>query len=115
MTRSEREYLQKRIVQFYVDVAGKKKNLTVNHFLAEKIPRRTIYSIIDKYEEHGVVGDKPRSGRPMKLSTGQLTRLKRLVNHKIGVSLRQLGSKFRVSPETIRTSLEKMNIHYYKK
>ncbi len=46
MTRSERESVQKRIVQFYVNIAGKKKNVTVNHFLKEKIPRQTIYSII---------------------------------------------------------------------
>jgi transposase len=66
MTRSERQGLQKRIVQFYVNIAGKKKNVTVNHFLIEKIPRQTIYSIIRKYDEDGHIGDRPRSGRPKK-------------------------------------------------
>jgi transposase len=115
MTRSERECLQKRIVQFYVNIAGKKKKLTVNHFLTEKIPRRTIYNIIKNYKEGATVGGKPRSGRPKKLCSGQLTRLKHLVNHKTDVSLRRLGSEFLVSHETIRTYFEEMNISYYKK
>jgi transposase len=71
MTRSERESLQKRIVQFFVNVVNEKKNVVVNHFMKEKIPRQTIYSIIKKYEESGHVGDKPRSGRPKKLCQGQ--------------------------------------------
>ncbi len=54
MTRSERESLQKRIVQFFVDIANENKSVTVNHFMKEKIPRQTIYSIIKKYEEFGL-------------------------------------------------------------
>jgi transposase len=106
MTRSERELMQKRIVNFYVNIANKKKNVTVNHFLKEKLPRQTIYNIIKKYEECGYVGDKPRSGRPKKLCRKQMSRLKHLVNHKTGVSLRLLTSKFPVTHETIRTYLE---------
>jgi transposase len=115
MTRSERESMQKRIVNFYLNIANKKKNVTVDHFLKEKIPRQTIYSIIKKYEKCGYVGDKPRSGGPKKLCRRQMTRLNDLVNHKTRVSLRQLASKFQVSYETIRTNLEEMNIKYYKK
>ena len=115
MTRSERENLQKRIVEFYLDIAGKQKKKTVNHFLREKVPRQTIYNIIRKYDESGRVGDKPRSGRPKKLRQAQVTRLERLVNHKTGVSLHRLASKFRVSHQTIRNYLTDLNIKYYKK
>ena len=66
MTRSESETLQKCIVQFHLNYAISKKNVTVNHFLKEKIPRQTIYNIIRKYEKFGHIGDKPRSGRPKK-------------------------------------------------
>ena len=68
MARINREQLQKRLVQHYVNVANKQKQITVNHFVQEKIPRQAIYSIIRKYEESGYVGDKPRSGHPKKLS-----------------------------------------------
>ncbi len=115
MTRSEREYLQKRVVQYYLNIADKNKSVTVYHFAQEKIPRRTIYNIIKKYEDYGHVGDKPRSGRPKKLCQGELTRLKRLVNYKTGVSLRRLSSKFRVGRQTIHNYMEEMNIKYYRK
>ena len=115
MTKSERESLQKRIVQFYVNVVNKKKNLTVKHFLKEKIPRRTICNIIEKYDKCGHVGDKPRSCRPNKLCRKQRNQLKHLVNYKTDVSLRRLASKFRVNHQFIHTYLEEMNIKYYKK
>ena len=91
------------------------KQITVNHFVQEKIPRQTIYSIIRKYEESGYVGDKPRSGRPRKLSCGQLMRLKRLVNKRTGISLRRLASRFKVSYQTVFNHLKAMGIRYYKK
>ena len=40
MTRTDREHLQKRIVQHYITVANRKKSITVNHFLEEKVPRQ---------------------------------------------------------------------------
>ena len=114
-TRINREQLQKRVVQHYVNVANKQKQITVNHFVQEKIPRQTIYSIIRKYEESGYVGDKPRSGRPKKLSRGQLTRLKRLVNKRTEISLRRLAPRFKVSYQTVSNHLKTMGIRYYKK
>ena len=115
MVRINREQLQKRLVQHYVNVANKQKQITVHHFVQEKIPRQTIYSIIRKYEESGYVGDKPRSGRPKKLSRGQLTRLKRLVNKRTEISLRRLAPRFKVSYQTVSNHLKAMGIRYYKK
>ena len=94
---------------------NKQKQITVNHFVQEKIPRQTIYSIIRKYEESGYVGDKPRSGHAKKLSRGQLKRLKRLVNKRTGISLRRLAPRFKVSYLTVSNHLKAMSIRYYKK
>lgn len=115
MTRGERESLNQRIVQFYLGVAKGQKNVVIEHFMKEKVARRTIYNVLKKYEDTKDVTDKHRSGRPKKLCRGSMTRLKRLVNHKTGVSLRRLGSKFGVSHETIRKCLKEMNINYFKK
>ena len=81
----------------------------------EKIPRQIIYSIIRKYEESGYVGDKPRFARPKKLSRGQLTRLKHLVNKRTGISLHRLAPRFKVSYQTVSNHLKPMGIRYYKK
>jgi hypothetical protein len=68
MARSKRESVQNRIVQFYLDVAKRKNDLTMNQFLQAKIPRQTIYNIIKKHEKFGCVGDRRRSDRPKKLT-----------------------------------------------
>ena len=57
----------------------------------------------------------PRSHRPKKLSRGQLTRLKRLVNKRTGISLRQLAPRFKVTYQTVSHHLKAMGIRYYKK
>ena len=114
MAHINREQLHKRVVQHYVNVVSQQKQITVNHFVQEKIPRQTIYSIIRKYEESGYVGDKSRSARPKKLSRGQLTRLKRLVNKRTGISLHWLAPIFKVSYQTVSNHLKAMTIRYYK-
>ena len=111
MALINREQLQKRVVQRYVNVANKQKQITVNHF----VQRQTISSIIRKYEKSGYVGDKSRSSRPKKLSRGQLTRLKRLVNKRTGISLRRSAPRFKVSYQTVSNHLKSMGIRYYKK
>ena len=115
MTRSEREYLAKRIVQHYVNIADHQKKITVNHFLQERIPRPTIYRIIKKFEESGVIGEKPRNSRPDQLSKQQLTRLKRLTDQKTEISLRKVALKFDVDISTISRHLKAMGITHRKK
>ncbi|CAF3262830.1 unnamed protein product [Rotaria socialis] len=105
MRCSVREQLAKRIVQHHRTVAKIKKNITVNHFLTEIFHVKTIYGIIWKYDTCGTIGDKPRSGLPRKISTGQRTRLKRLVNHQTGISLRRIPQKFNVHRRTIQREL----------
>ncbi|CAF3373497.1 unnamed protein product [Rotaria socialis] len=94
MTRINREHMQKRILQHYINITNKQNQITVKHFLQEKAPRQTIYSIINKYEDSGYVGDKPRSA---------------------GISLRRLAPQFKVSYQTISNHLKPMGTHYYKK
>ena len=115
MAPINREQLQKRVVQHYVNVANKQKQITINHFVQEKVPHQTIYSIISKYEESGYVGAKPRFSHPKNLSRGQLTRLKHLVNKRTGISLRRLVPRFKLSYQTVSNHLKAMGIRYYKK
>ena len=48
----------------------------VKHFQKENIPRSTIYSIIKRFHNGLPVEDKPRKGRPVKLSKEQQQKLK---------------------------------------
>ena len=110
MTGSDLEYLAKRIVQHYITIANQQTAVTVNHFLGENLTRRTIYNIIRKYETSGIEGDKLRSVSPRKTSSGQRTRLKRMVIHHTGVSLRKITSKFEVHRRTIQRELKDIHI-----
>lgn len=112
MTRSEREHLKKRIVQYYVHIVNRSKKLTVNHFVQEQVPRRSIYRIIQVFEDTGTINDKPRSGRPKKLSAKQLKQMKLLTDQKTGISLRQIARKFDVNVSTISRQLNAMGIKY---
>jgi transposase len=96
-------------------IANRKKIMTVNNLMAENIRRQTVYNIIHKYETSDFVGDKPRSGGPREISAGQRTRLKRLVNHHTGISLRKVARKFNVHRRTIQRELNRMGIQYRKK
>ena len=109
MARINREQLQKRVVQHYVNVANKSPSIILykKRFLVKPYFR--------KYEESGYVGDKPRFGRPKKLSRGQLTRLKHLVNKRTEIPLHRLVPRFRVSYQTISNYLKAMGIRYHKK
>ena len=75
MARSDREALKKRIVNYYLNIANKVKNDTVNHFKKEKVPERSIYNIISHYQKYKTTLDLLRCGRPQKLRPGKVKRL----------------------------------------
>ena len=67
------------------------------------------------FEESGVIGDKPGSGRPDKLSKQQLTRLERLTDQKTGIWLRKISPKFDVDISRISRHLKAIGITYRKR
>lgn len=111
MAKVDREALQKRIVNFYLK-NEKNKSMTVFHFKQEKIPPKTVYSILAKYDKCGTVGDLPRSGRPPKLDVNKVGRM---FNNKDGVSQRKAARIFKVHQTTIGRTLKKCDIEYRKK
>ena len=110
ITRCDREHRAKRIVQH-----RQKKSITFHHLMVENNPRQTIYSIIQKYDACGIVGDSSRSGRRKEISIDQRTHMKRLVNHQTGISLRKIDQKFNVHRRTFQRVLKDMSMHYRKK
>ena len=86
------------------------RKVTAAHFVAEGIPKRTVYDIIKRYLVRGTVERRRGSGRPArKMDSRNRQRLKRMVNHKTGLSQRALASTFgchTCSPSSTTTTLE---------
>jgi len=73
----------------------------VKHFTAEKVPRRTVYAILSRFEDFPAQR-KPGSGATMKKMTQrQVNRLKKDLNHKAGISKRQSARKFNMSQQRV--------------
>lgn len=117
MVKEEREALQKRVVQFYVGNANYRKSVVAKHFAAEGISRSTIYAMIKKYEDHGRVGDLPRSGRPAVKSTRKLkASIVRMFDGKDRISTRIAAARLNVSKSLIhRIKLKDCGIKSYRK
>lgn len=105
MTRAEREALSRRVCNFYHDSANNQVKTTVNYFVKQNIPRRTVYFILKKYLQYGMNRDRPRSGRPSKLSDQNLKAIVRSVNDRSGVSQRKIARRFQVHQSTISRNL----------
>ena len=88
MARSDRKVLKKKVVNYYLKIANKVKNDTVNHFKKEKVPERSTYSIISHYEKYKTTLDLPRCCRPQKLWPRQVKRLVKSFKNRDGKSQR---------------------------
>ena len=112
LNKTEREHIRKRVK---IVIPQMKKTEIVNHFLKEGYPRSTIYSTINRLQNEESIEDKKKTGRPTSWTSTRKNKLKRLTNNRKGVSQRQLGRKFGVSPMTICRQLSKMNISCHKR
>lgn len=104
---SKQEAIRKRVYEFYLANRDKDKKFTRDHFLAERIPRKTIYRIIERAENESghkrVIG----SGRiPQIMTKKHIGTLKTMFNHKDSVSQRQAARKFNCSQQYISKTLK---------
>lgn len=116
-TISKQEATRKRVYEFYLANRSQGKKYTVVHFLAEEIPQRTIYDIIQRAEDESghqrVIG----SGQvAKKMSKKNISKLKLMFDHKDGVSQRQAARKFNCTqPYISKTLAKKTSIRARKK
>ena len=66
---SKQELLRQRVVTFYLKYPGMKKSFTVNHFMAEGIPRITVNNINNTYINRLTTKRKVCSGQTLKVMT----------------------------------------------
>ena len=107
MTRDKRETLSQRICNFYHDSSNNSVKTTVNFFKNQNIPQSTVYYILTKYLKYGITKDRPRSGRPAKLSNIKLNNLVKSVNNRCGLSQRKIARRYRVDQSTISRNLRR--------
>ena len=107
ITRGGREAPAERIYNFNHGSAGESKKTTVNCFLKQKIPRRTVYDMLGKYLTYAIKKDRPRSGRPLKLFGQKLTAIVRSVINRCGLSRRKIARLFQVHQWTISHNLRR--------
>ena len=115
LNRENKLNIRKGINFFIVQNPHTNKLAVVNHFTKQGYARRTIYDSLKRVEEGLGVMDRHRSGRPRKLSKKAVKRLVELGTDKVGVSYRKLGSRFKVSKDTIKNYFMREGIKYYKR
>lgn len=87
--------LRKRVYEFYELHKQKGKKFTADHFMAELVPKSTVYDIIRRFESGKNHELKRGRGRKPKIMT--TTKVKQLVNmfdDNDGISYRQAARKF---------------------
>ena len=81
--KKKREFFRELLENFIVKNPHFKQCQVVDHFVREGIARRTVYNALKLLEV-------TRSGRPSSWTPSMKVKLKRLVNHRKGVSQRKL-------------------------
>ena len=115
MTRDEREALSQHICNFCCDSSNKSVKTTVNYFIKQNIPRRTVYYILNTYLSCETTKDQSRSGRPLKLADKQLNNIVKSVNNRSRISQRKIGRRFHVRHSTLSRNFRKRtSIHIRK-
>ena len=111
------EALRKRVYAFLDLHLKENKAFIVNHFRMEKVPKSTMYNILQRKEKNIGPERKVGSGRTAKkMPKKQIKRLEKSIDKKDGVSQRRLAKRFNVSqPYVSKIINEKTSIRYRKK
>ena len=112
---SKREVQRIRVYNFYNANKSLGKMFTVRHFMAEKVPKSTIYNILARSEYFPPENKKRSDQLAKKMSKAQLDRLKKAFDHKDNISQRQAAKKFNISQSSVSKLLRKLQITPRKK
>ena len=104
--------------QLYQENMEKGKPYTITHFVAMRIPRRTIYRIIGVMEvmertwsNEGVAGSGPPAS---KLPHAARKRMAKAASNKVGITARKLCRKYGVASSFVTKVLKKEGMKCYK-
>ena len=109
--------LRKRVYSYMEKHKDKTKKFIADHFISENVSKSTIYNIIKRREKGFDYIRRVGSGNPAKIfNKGGLLRLKRLTDHKDGISQNKLAAMFKCDQSYIcKTLKNQLNIKLRKK
>ena len=85
----EREFFRKLLQNFMVKNPKFKQCQVVDHFVREGIARLTVYNALNRRKNCQSIFEVTRSDRPSSWTSSMKVKLKRMVNHRKGVSQRK--------------------------
>ena len=107
---SKEDTFRKRMYEFFSKNKSEGKIFTVNHFIAEKVPRRTIYDILNRIE-HSSPKRKPGSSKIAEnLTRTKINKLEKAFNNNDKISQRQADKEFECSQLMVSKVLKQNNI-----
>ena len=116
---SRQEQRQIQVVQFIQIWKPQRtdwKKFTVDHFMADGMPRAAIYRVVKQYLNTKSIVRRSGSGRPAKKMTREKREaLRRSVNHKTGISQRALARKFGCDQSYISRTIKRLKINCRKR
>jgi transposase len=100
--------LKNRVVNFYEKNKHFGKSFVAKHFLAEKVPKSTVYRLIS-CAEHGESGERKKgSGRPTKIATkATINWLTQKFNNSCGVSQKSASVALKCSRPYVSMMLKR--------
>jgi predicted DNA-binding protein (UPF0251 family) len=96
---SKEEALRIRVYAFFNENKLFGKVFTVRHFMAEQVPRRTIYNILERSEYFRPERKQGSGKTPQKMTKVQLNKLKKAFDHEDNISQLQAAKKFDISQQ----------------
>ena len=102
---------RKRVCDFFEKNQESGNKATIDHFLAEKVPLRTIYNAINRVKKG--LGYERRKGQgriAKKMPPEKLRKLRRKFDHKDGKSQRKAADEFRLSQSYLNKLLKNISI-----
>jgi hypothetical protein len=91
LKKTDREFFRKVLENFIVKNPHLKQCQVVDHFVQEGIAQRTVYNALNRRKNGQSILEDTRPGRPSSWTPSMKVKLKRLVNHRKGVSQIKLG------------------------
>ena len=89
LEKKEKEFFRKLLENFIVKNPQFKQCQVVDRFVRVGIARRTVYNALNRSKNGQSILEGTRSARPSSWTSSMKVKLKRLVNHRKGVSQRK--------------------------